>query len=1198
MNVRLNHMKEVKWWKISILVVVCLIMNYAGRMIADYFSLFLWLDSFGTMLSACVLGPVSGAIVGAASNVAFSISGNGDIMLYAITNVMIGLVVGVFAKKGYYTTFFKMSCVASLLAVLSVAISTPLNLIYGGSIGNIWADGVYYYVRTLGVSRISAVIIGQFYVDFIDKLLLSMILYFVLKIRNKIRISKGKRDSVKKGFAVSGVVVFMVGMCGLGIPARNSYGAPEGGTENRDVRDYQEKSQYNSYVQSVFGRENGIPSGEANAIASTNDGVIWIGTYAGLYRYNGTAFRMMKEYDSIKNVNCLYVDDEGRLWVGTNDSGLSICINEQVSNIVDQTYGIPSDSIRSIVEASDGNYYVGTSDSLAVLKLESGLSVVKVIDEIKYAVHVEADQNGHVAAITSDGKLYLLKDGEIRYRSKDSESYYKSARFDEEGNLYVGTSENKVYQYLVKDTELILKQEYHTGRLTEINKIYINDKGELFVCADNGIGYFDLSSLKFKIIETGAYNNSIDDMLTDYQGNLWFASSRMGLLRLSDSSLANIFVQYGIEKSVVNTVNKWQKLIYVGMDNGLCILDEESGKKIENELTTQFQGVRIRHIYIDRQNHMWICSYGKGIVEIKPDGDKVDYYQQGKISTDRVRTGIQISDGSFVTGGEGNILFIKNEEVRETLGAEEGFSGVVPLCFLENRQDVLVGTDGNGIFYIEDGKISKKIGKKDGLSSEVILRMVEDENGIFVVTSNGLNYIDSEGKIRVLHNFPYYNNYDVICAGEQLLVLSSAGIYVMSREDVVNDNVEMNYTLLDTKYGLDGAITANSWNYLDENGNVYLSSENGVYKMNLEDYGKSEISYRLNISRIDFDDATEKIDTGQTIKVERGVSKLTIYPEILNYTRWNPSIEYYMEGVDEEPVVVSQQELDKIVYTDLPFGIHKFHLIVLDRDGKSVLEESIYTVEKTRELYDTTYFKIYMMVVFVLILMWFIWFIIRTQFYRIMEYQKKELELAKKSVEMGNETILAIAKTVDAKDENTAQHSQRVSEYSVMIAKKIGFDDTECENLRKAALLHDIGKIGIPDRVLNKPGRLDDEEYQIMKSHVIRGAEILKDFTLVDNVKDGAMYHHERYDGKGYMRGLSGEDIPLYARIIGIADAFDAMTSNRVYRNQLDLDYVLEELTKGKGTQFDPELCEIMINLIKDGEIDVESLYHKGGDKQ
>jgi energy-coupling factor transport system substrate-specific component len=139
--------------------------------------------------------------------------------------------------------------------------------------------------------------------------------------------------------------------------------------------------------------------------------------------------------------------------------------------------------------------------------------------------------------------------------------------------------------------------------------------------------------------------------------------------------------------------------------------------------------------------------------------------------------------------------------------------------------------------------------------------------------------------------------------------------------------------------------------------------------------------------------------------------------------------------------------------------------------------------------------------------------------------------------------------------------------------------------------MHDIGKIAIPDGVLNKVGRLTDEEYAKMKSHVLSGAEILKDFTLVEHVEEGTRYHHERYDGKGYPDGLKGEEIPLYARIIGVADAFDAMTSNRVYRNHMDTDYVMNEMKRGRGTQFDPDALDAFLRLVDKGVIDLEKIY-------
>lgn len=237
------------------------------------------------------------------------------------------------------------------------------------------------------------------------------------------------------------------------------------------------------------------------------------------------------------------------------------------------------------------------------------------------------------------------------------------------------------------------------------------------------------------------------------------------------------------------------------------------------------------------------------------------------------------------------------------------------------------------------------------------------------------------------------------------------------------------------------------------------------------------------------------------------------------------------------------------------------------------------------EIYDFFWFKFLFFMEVVLFVAWSTFFAARLFMQRQINLQKRELELAKRQLQMGNETILAIARTVDARDVNTSNHSARVSEYSVEIAKRIGYSEEEQENIRRAALLHDIGKIGIPDSILHKPARLTDEEYATMKTHVLVGGEILKDFSLIPHVQEGAMYHHERYDGKGYCTGLKGEEIPEYARIIGIADAFDAMTSNRVYREKQDMSYVLGELKKGRGTQFDPRFVDIFLKLIEEGII-------------
>ena len=179
--------------------------------------------------------------------------------------------------------------------------------------------------------------------------------------------------------------------------------------------------------------------------------------------------------------------------------------------------------------------------------------------------------------------------------------------------------------------------------------------------------------------------------------------------------------------------------------------------------------------------------------------------------------------------------------------------------------------------------------------------------------------------------------------------------------------------------------------------------------------------------------------------------------------------------------------------------------------------------------------------------------------------------------------IMAIANTIEAKDAYTSGHSNRVAKCSDAIAKKMGMSEDELRDLHFKALLHDIGKIGVPDAVLKKPFALDDEEFAAIKKHPVIGEEILKNITTIPNLHYGALYHHERYDGKGYPAGIEGQDIPYEARIIAIADMYDAMTSDRSYRKALPNDVVIEELKKCRGIQFDPEIVDLFIGMLEEG---------------
>ena len=179
----------------------------------------------------------------------------------------------------------------------------------------------------------------------------------------------------------------------------------------------------------------------------------------------------------------------------------------------------------------------------------------------------------------------------------------------------------------------------------------------------------------------------------------------------------------------------------------------------------------------------------------------------------------------------------------------------------------------------------------------------------------------------------------------------------------------------------------------------------------------------------------------------------------------------------------------------------------------------------------------------------------------------------------------ALAKTVDAKDRYTSGHSMRVAEVACLIAEELGWNDEQISELRFQGMMHDIGKIGVPDSVLNKPGRLNSIEFELVQSHTTVGSDILKNVTSIPGVEQAARHHHERFDGNGYPDHLKGEEIPINARIIGVADAYDAMNSDRIYRKALPKDVIRKEIVNGRGTQFDPFLVDVFIKLLDEDRL-------------
>lgn len=1160
-------------------VLLCVGINVLGGWVAQTCQLPLWLDAFGTILGGYVLGPLFGGAIGGCANWFHGIS-DPETLPYAVTSMATGVIVGLAGRRRYFDDFFHCMIIATVTCMVAILVSLPLNLfLYGGYSGNVWGDGVVNFFLMSGASLPVACLAGEFYLDFMDKTISILGLYLLIRIY---RSNRGEREGqpIRAIMVVAGLLLLVMVFFSLMVDAKE----PEG------------NKNYSTMIQTVYDNNNGLPCGKANDIVQTPDGLLWIGTYAGLYRYNGTEFQWMKDFESVKNVNCLYVDREGRLLIGTNDNGLSLCQKQSVQQVLDVEAGLPSSTVRSIVQDADGNYYVGTAAQLAVVSMEDGLKLQGVLHDIKGAVSMAADRKGHVAVVTGAGDLFLVEDERVQQRISLPKvmGQFTACFFDEAGRLYAGTSGSQLQVFQVQEDRLVQTKAITCPGQKNTNCIAQHD-GVIFICTDNGIGYLDASE-NFHGINTRRFNNSIDSMLVDYQGNLWFASSRLGLLRFTQSSFTNISFIAGLPEKVVNAIDSWQGRLYIGTDSGLQVVDEEQQVQVEDSLVGFLGDDRIRCIRHDRQNNLWLCTYNKGLVRQSPSGELKVYDTAHGFISNRIRNILELSDGRMVVGTNKGIAFVQDGETQLTLGSKEGLGNVSVLSLLELPDGtLLVGTDGNGIVCVKDGAVTGHLDKGSGLNSEIILRMVADKagRGTFIVTGSGICYLEENSALRKLDNIPFYNNYDLfISQADKLFLTGSAGIYVLDRAKLLAGEPQ-DYELLDGVYGMVGSLTANAWNYLDEEENLYVAGDTCVMSINLKQYANLPQLFRMVMSRMKLDNKLYKVPQDGQLEIARDVSRIELFPEILNYTAQNPFISYYLEGVDKEPVVIRQDELSSVLYTNVPAGEYKFHLNVLGPDKETILASTAFSLNKAKAIYDYVWFKLYLLLVPMLAVAWITWFVVRTQLQRTMSLQRRELALAQRQVQMAKESIQAIARTVDAKDENTSQHCNRVAEISLLIGQQLGFSKEDCDNLYQAAIVHDIGKIGIADAILNKASRLTDEEYAIMKTHVVRGAKILQDFTLVDHIIEGVRYHHERYDGKGYVEGLKGEEIPLFARIISVADAFDAMRASRVYRQGMDREYVINEMIKGKDKQFDGRLVDILLSLIEAGKVRVDDSASK-----
>ncbi|MBR1692967.1 MAG: HD domain-containing protein [Lachnospiraceae bacterium] len=937
----------------------------------------------------------------------------------------------------------------------------------------------------------------------------------------------------------------------------------------------------------LYNSSNGLPTSEANVILQTSDGFIWIGSYSGLIRYDGTDFYRYDSSLGISSVVSLYEDSRGRLWIGTNDSGVAVLLKDGSFRFYNKVEGLKSSSIRSIMEDGDGNILIATTFGMAYVSKDDELHVLSdpQLDE-EYICELKCDEEGVIYGETLSGAFFTIKDMHV-------DSFYSGTALgigvvtcitpdiDNPGYVYLGTELSAIVYGNIEEGMKNYKS-YSVAPQTNINCIYPND-GLLWICADNGIGYLS-SKMRYTQLTNIPMNNSVDDMMIDSEGDLWFVSSRQGVMKTAPSRFTDINLIAGISDTVVNTTCLYGEDLYIGTDRGLWVLDSNYQQKT-NELTDLLTDIRIRCIKEDKSDNLWICTYSDlGLICYHKDGTYHNYTETTGLASNRIRTAEVLSDGTVAVSCSGGVYLFKNERIVDYYDNKSGISNTEILSLAEGEDGVLyLGSDGGGIYRI-NGKQVSRFGLDDGLSSEVILRIKKDEERdmYWIITSNSLAYMKDE-KITTITHFPYSNNFDLYLDDHGgAWILSSNGVYVTAVDNLLNDS-EPEYTFYDTKCGLPCVATANSRSAIDENGNLYIAGTTGVSLVNINDDSDENQKLRLTVPFIEIDGSLVTLQDGETVTIPASCKRLTIYGYALTYSLKNPRMFYYLQGFDDKETTLSKQEMEPATYTNLRGGRYTFHLGTINTlTGEKENEISV-TFVKQKALHEYIWFWV-ILVILVAAAMSLIVFAYMHKKTLALIAKKEQDEL------FIDQIIHAFAKCIDMKDTYTNGHSFRVAKYSAMLAEKMNFSEEEIKEIYNIALLHDIGKISIPDQILGKPDKLTDEEYAILKQHASNGYEILKEIKIMPQLASGAGYHHERIDGKGYPNGLTEEQIPMTAQIIAVADTFDAMYSTRPYRKQLSIQTVIEELKRVAGTQLNAEVVEYLAQLVEEGRIEQKKL--------
>ncbi len=949
------------------------------------------------------------------------------------------------------------------------------------------------------------------------------------------------------------------------------------------------------YVSKNWTTEDGLPGMTITTVLQDNTGYMWIGTYDGLVRFDGVEFKTYSRSNDPRfdfaSARSLCQASDGKIWIGHNDEGVTSYVPNGEIKKYTMALGLPNNKVNSVCEDLQHNIWVGTASGLCYITPENEIKIPNGLAELgqeKILVQeIYCDTAGRMWITTGLENDFFVYENNVFQRYEGIKAFknptVRCVTQDDTGAFWFGVDPH----YAVKskngeETVFDISHDHHAG--TMVNEIIQDAKGNIWFGLDSGLTVLHNSTYAYFDKRNGMPDEIISKILEDKEGNIWIGCDRGGLVKISRSKFST--VPY---KSSVNVIceDVERHCTWLGTDSGVaCYKDNDF---VENKVTEITKGYRVRHIELTSDNELLICSYSnEPLICIYPNDDVKVWKVKDGIANNKCRLAKKISTGDYYVATTSGLSIIHHEDGHiSTLTRDDGFSNHYIMWIYEDpKNQVWIGTNGGGVHVLKDEKIIKHYTTNEnegGLAGNVIFKILNNNNSIWIGTGTGLSKYIEETDSFV--NYTSRNGigtdsvFQMICDYTQTVwMTTNKGIFSSSlaeMEEVAagkRDKITVKY------YGasdglITSGVTSTSLSSKDSLGRVWFTLVDGFAIYDPVKSEKKSAAPKAVFQQYTIDDHTYECN-GSRVVVAPADKRISVKFTALSYiSPENTMFSYMLEGFEKK--YSEWTNARTVSYTNLKPGTYRFAVMTQNADGV-ISEPNYLTIVKKPYIWQKPWFWISAFV-----LVGFFVFII---VYTVIKYRIKKIEAKAEEERRFNKAIIgAFANCVDGKDEYTNGHSQRVAKYTKMLAEKLGEDPQTVDKYYNIALLHDIGKIGIPDAILQKPGKLTEDEFATMKGHPYRGYEILKDVQIQEDLAAGAHHHHERYDGKGYPDGLVGQNIPFVARIIAVADTFDAMSSNRPYRKKLPEDYIINEIKHCGGTQLDPLVVEKFLELYEEG---------------